>query len=254
MKRKREPENFTPKINHDIISQKENSFSINRNEIENIRQINESRSVINEMQPDPINYEENNFKKMLSESSNNLNQEEYNKPEIFINDKERNLFNNSSIIKNPSTKLKYFNIEKNISAKSILDFSNNNEIKVLKNKKIVYINKDLLNNYSITRNIKKSKKINFVKRSKTSSKYRGVSRNGSKWQILIMTNNKKSYIGSYSSEELAARVYDIQAIKTRGTKARTNFPYNNIQMKNIFEKNINIKCDKISEIMKQINS
>ena len=153
MKRKREPENFTPKINHDIISQKENSFSINRNEIENIRQINESRSVINEMQPDPINYEENNFKKMLSESSNNLNQEEYNKPEIFINDKERNLFNNSSIIKNPSTKLKYFNIEKNISAKSILDFSNNNEIKVLKNKKIVYINKDLLNNYSITRNI-----------------------------------------------------------------------------------------------------
>ena len=54
---------------------------------------------------------------MLSESSNNLKKEEFNKPKIFINDKEGNLFNNNSIIKNPSTKLKYFNIEKNIIKK-----------------------------------------------------------------------------------------------------------------------------------------
>ena len=71
---------------------------------------------------------------------------------------------------------------------------------------------------------------------------------------IIMVNNKKYYIGSYLSEELAARVYDIHAIKMRGIKARTNFPYNNIQLKNIFEKNINIKCEQISEIMKQINN
>ena len=51
---------------------------------------------------------------MLSESSNNLKQEEYNKDKIIIPDKEENLFINSSIIRNPSTKLKYFNIEKNI--------------------------------------------------------------------------------------------------------------------------------------------
>jgi len=254
LKRKREPEYFTPKINHDIIFQKEKSFSINKSNIENIRQINESRNDINEIRPIPINYEINNFKKLLSESSNNLKKKEYNKPTILINDKEGNLLNNNSIIKNPSNKLKYFNIEKNISTKSILDFGTNNEIKVLKNKKIVYINKELLNNYSTSRYIKKSKNINFVIRNKTSSKYRGVSRNGNNWQVLIMINNKKYYLGNYYSEELAARIYDIHAIKMRGIKARTNFPYNDIQIKNIFERNINIKCDKISEIMNQINS
>lgn len=59
-----------------------------------------------------------------------------------------------------------------------MDLDSNNEIKVLKNRKIVYVNKDLLNNYSTSRTIKKLKKINFVKINKTSSKYRGVSRNG----------------------------------------------------------------------------
>ncbi len=255
LKRKREPEYFIPNINHNTIFQKDKDFSIiNSRKLENFRQINESRNVINEIQPNPINYEANNFKKLLTESSNYLKLEEYNKPKIIIDDKEGNLSNNNSIIRNPSSKLKYFNIEKNISTKSKLEFETNNAIKVLKNKKIVYINKDLLNNYSTSRAINKAKNINFVIRNKTSSKYRGVSRNGIKWQILIMVNNKKYYIGSYLSEELAARVYDIHAIKMRGIKARTNFPYNNIQLKNIFEKNINIKCEQISEIMKQINN
>ena len=256
LKKKRESEYFTPKINHNIIIQKEKSFSIiNSNKLENIRQINESRNVINEIQPDPINYEINNLKNLLSESSDYLNQEKYNnKTRIIIDDKEGNLLNNSSTIRNPSTKLKFFKIEKNINTRSILDFNTNNEIKVLKNKKIVYINTDLLNNRSTSRYIKKPKDINFVIRNKTSSKFRGVSRNGNKWQILIAVNNKKYYLGSYPSEELAARVYDIYAIKMKGIKARTNYPYNNIQIKNIVEKNINIKCDKISEFIKQISN
>ena len=118
---------------------------------------------------------------------------------------------------------------------------------------MVYINRDLLNNYSISRNIKKLKKFNFVKRNKTSSNYRGVSRNGSNWQVLIMVSNIRYYIGSYPCEDLAARIYDIHAIKKRGIRAKTNFPYNDTQIKNIIEKKINIKCDKISEIMDQIN-
>jgi len=69
-----------------------------------------------------------------------------------------------------------------------------------------------------------------------------------------MANNKKYYLGNYPSEELAARVYDIHAIKMRGIKARTNFPYNKVQLKNIFEKSINTKYDSISEIMKQISN
>jgi hypothetical protein len=68
-------------------------------------------------------------------------------------------------------------------------------------------------------------KINISKSFKRSSKYRGVSRNGNKWQVLIMINRKKTYIGNYDSEEDAAKAYDQYAIKYHGDKARTNFFY-----------------------------
>ena len=136
----------------------------------------------------------------------------------------------------------------------ICHLQTNNEIKVLKNNKVVYINKDLLNNYSISRAVKKYKKINFVIRKNRSSKYRGVSKNGNKWQVLIMINNKKCYLGNYPSEDLAARIYDIQAIKSWGIKARTNFVYDNNQIKKIYNKKINIKCNKISDILAQLNN
>ena len=255
MKRKNEQEFFKPKFNHDITSQKDNTFSIiNNSKIENTSQLNASKNIIIGKQSDIINYMVNNSEKLINESSNNLKQEENNKPKIIIDDKEANLINNSSSIKNPSFKMKYFNIEKDLIKKHLLDFKTNNEIRVLKNRKIIYINSDSLNNYSTKRYIKKLKKINFVRKYKTSSKYRGVSRNGNKWQVLIMANNKKYFIGNYPSEELAARIYDIYAIKKKGIKARTNFPYNHTQIKNIYDNNINTKCSKISEILIQINS
>jgi predicted transcriptional regulator len=138
--------------------------------------------------------------------------------------------------------------------KHIFNSKTNNEIKVLKNNKLVYINKDLLKSYSTSRAIKKLKKINFIIRKKRSSKYRGVSKNGNKWQVLIMINKNKHYLGNYPSEDLAARIYDIQAIKNWGIKARTNFVYDNNQIKKIYNKNINIKCNDISDIMAQINN
>lgn len=57
------------------------------------------------------------------------------------------------------------------------------------------------------------------------SKYRGVSRNGSQWQVLIMVNKKKRYVGSFSNEEEAARAYDKVALQHHGTKAKTNYDY-----------------------------
>lgn len=44
------------------------------------------------------------------------------------------------------------------------------------------------------------------------SKYRGISKNGNSWQILLMVNRKKKYLGTLPTEELAASFYDKVAI------------------------------------------
>ena len=48
--------------------------------------------------------------------------------------------------------------------------------------------------------------------------YRGVSKNGPKWQVLFMAHNQKQYMGSIESEEQAARAYDELAIRAHGFK------------------------------------
>ena len=146
-------------------------------------------------------------------------------------------------IKNKKPKL----IKKNLN-----QTENNNEIKVLKNNKVVYVNTFLLNSYSTSKNIKRFNKITFIGRNKRSSRYRGVSKNGNQWQVLMMINKNKTYIGSYPSEEFAARIYDILALKNRGVKARTNFIYTNKQIQNICEKDIDIKAKNIGDIIYQI--
>eukprot|EP01016_Furgasonia_blochmanni_P048485 TRINITY_DN7227_c0_g3_i1.p1 TRINITY_DN7227_c0_g3~~TRINITY_DN7227_c0_g3_i1.p1 ORF type:complete len:336 (+),score=27.41 TRINITY_DN7227_c0_g3_i1:1-1008(+) len=65
-----------------------------------------------------------------------------------------------------------------------------------------------------------------TKKSKSrSSRFRGVSKNGNQWQAIIMVNNKKRYVGSYSTEAHAAKAYDLAAIQNHGDKAKTNFSY-----------------------------
>jgi len=115
--------------------------------------------------------------------------------------------------------------KRKVYKKYIKKTDKNNEIKVLKNKKVVYVNSSLLNSYSTSKNIKIFNKITFVCKNKRTSKYRGVSKNGNQWQVLMMINKSKKYIGSYDSEELAGRIYDILAFKYKGIKARTNFKY-----------------------------
>ena len=109
---------FKPKENHDIIFKREFNFSkINGNIAKNYRQKDEPRYIINNPQSDPINYKTNIIKEFLCESSNNIKSQESNK--TIINNKKENFNKNSSIINNPSTKLKYFNIVKNISRKNL---------------------------------------------------------------------------------------------------------------------------------------
>ncbi|KAL2552326.1 AP2-like ethylene-responsive transcription factor [Forsythia ovata] len=59
------------------------------------------------------------------------------------------------------------------------------------------------------------------------SKYRGVARHhhNGRWEARIgrVFGNQYLYLGTYSSQEEAARAYDIAAIEYRGTNAITNF-------------------------------
>ena len=166
-----------------------------------------------------------------------------------------------------NTKNKYFNItnyesEEKINNKNnniinkkdspiVIDNERNNEIKVLKNNKAVYVNTYLLNCPSASKNLKKLNKITFIGKSKRSSRFRGVSKNGNQWQVLLMHKKGKSYVGSYSSEEFAARIYDILAIKLRGLKARTNFKYTYQQIKKIGDIDFDIKSKNINDIIAQ---
>ena len=111
-------------------------------------------------------------------------------------------------------------------------------IRTIKNKKVVYCHGDFnsINQYPqnyILNEIRSSNKINLNNKEKEinksrgqrGSKYRGVSKNGNQWQVLIMINKKKRYIGNYKNEEEAASSYDIVAIQNHGSKAKTNFYY-----------------------------
>lgn len=60
----------------------------------------------------------------------------------------------------------------------------------------------------------------------SSSKYKGVSwyKRGSKWAAQIRLNNKKKFLGYFTSEEEAARAYDKAAKEMHGEFAYLNFP------------------------------
>ena len=110
------------------------------------------------------------------------------------------------------------------------------------------MNSYLLDSY-YSKNLKTAKKVVFIGRTKRNSKYRGVSKNTSHWQVLFMYQKAKTYAGCFPSEEIAARVYDILAIKKRGIKARTNYLYSIEEMQKINEMNIDLKAKNIDEII-----
>ena len=122
----------------------------------------------------------------------------------------------------------------------VFNFSSFKKRKVLKNNKFVYENnfyiKENFLHYNKTNEIKKNKKSN------RSSIYRGVSKNGDNWQVLLMNNKRTYYLGNFQSEKIAARIYDLFSLKLRGYKAITNFPYD----KEIINKIKKIKFDNIN--------
>lgn len=60
------------------------------------------------------------------------------------------------------------------------------------------------------------------------SHYKGVSRTHNtrdRWQALIIANGKRHYLGSFPSQEEAARAYDTKARELHGEFAQLNFPH-----------------------------
>lgn len=70
---------------------------------------------------------------------------------------------------------------------------------------------------------KKGKERNINSRRR--SRFIGVCRNGGHWQALISINKKKTYIGTYTVENEAARAYDFYWMLVHWMSAKTNFSY-----------------------------
>lgn len=58
----------------------------------------------------------------------------------------------------------------------------------------------------------RNKSILLQNRSDRGSRYRGVSKNGSKWQVIIVGKDIKKYIGAIDSEDKAGLLYDKYAM------------------------------------------
>ena len=65
------------------------------------------------------------------------------------------------------------------------------------------------------------------------SRFRGVSKNKEKWQVMVTLYHRKEYTGGIETETEAARLYDRRSILTYGLKAKTNFDYNRHELEAI---------------------
>jgi hypothetical protein len=80
--------------------------------------------------------------------------------------------------------------------------------------------------------VPKKQRANFI----------GVSKNGANWQSLIVINNVKVYLGTYKTQEEAARTFDFHSMVVKYKSARVNYDYTArdfMKMIEIFDRNNN---------------
>ena len=200
----------------------------------------------------------NNYCPLLKTIQNNNNNflNTFNFSSSFVNSqiKHEDIFNynNNNYNSNPVTPTTSQEKKTKKKIKKKLFIKNNKLVYVINEKHtdtkdVIYLDEDSESNKDDK--IKKINKLDIIKeklaeeRKPRSSKFRGVSKNGKQWQVLIMIKQKKRYIGNFSDEEEAAREYDKIAIQFHGPKAKTNFQYNEDEIKSILAAP---KCKKLS--------
>ena len=90
------------------------------------------------------------------------------------------------------------------------------------------------------------------------SDYRGVSKNGKSWQVFAFVNQGDrypTYFGQNVDRDLAARIYDVVSIQTKGLEAETNYEYSKVFLLAILLENsfIDIKKNQI-ELQEQVRA
>lgn len=101
---------------------------------------------------------------------------------------------------------------------------------IMKNNKVVFAKASFQNG---KKQSLLKKQVAFANKGQRGSKFRGVSKNGNQWQVLIMVKKRKNYFGTYDTEYHAARVYDLVAIQNYGNRAKTNFLYSQTEINRI---------------------
>ena len=231
------------KIN-DIKNNKTDSEKINLGNINGINEINNQKkitenqnqnslnsknSITNNNEDIKLNSKENNTNNIIKEEKNNKqNITEKNTQSSFIKSKNQNT--------KPKIHKVFFNIKESTPKKEG-DLLTRKRKRFIKNNKLVFVQRD--ENELDLKNEKEyieEEDLDFKANTKPrGSRFRGVSKNGSQWQVLIMVRKKKRYLGSFSLEEEAARAYDKVALQNHGIKAKTNYDYTKEEIEKILQ-------------------
>ena len=214
--------------NKDIknINKKQNTENKNKDLLSSLNNNNSKTNIVDNIN---LNSKENNI--------NNIIKEEKSNSQIIPEKNDQTPLNKS---KNQNTKPKihkvFFNIKESIPRKEG-DLLTKKRKRFIKNNKLVFVQMD--ENELNLKNEKvydEDEDLDFQTNTKPrGSRFRGVSKNGSQWQVLIMVRKKKRYLGSFSSEEEAARAYDKVALQNHGNKAKTNYDYTKEEIEKILQ-------------------